>query len=55
MSDEQKITVAAGGPYLVSGGVPVMSEHGEPLTWKTDRLESVKAKVALCRCGASSN
>ena len=61
MSDEQKITVVAGGPYLVSGGVPVtsktpvMSEHGEPLTWKTDRLESVKAKVALCRCGASSN
>ncbi|MFT4774211.1 MAG: CDGSH-type Zn-finger protein [Ilumatobacter sp.] len=61
MSDEQKITVAAGGPYLVSGGVPVtsktpvMSEHGEPLTWKTDRPESVKEKVALCRCGASSN
>ena len=41
MNDEQKITVADGGPYLVSGNVsitsktPITSEHGEPLTWKT--------------------
>ena len=61
MSDEQKITVAPGGPYLVAGGIPiatktpVMSEHGEPLTWKTERGEEPKAMAALCRCGASSN
>ena len=61
MSDEQNITVLPGGPYLVAGSVPVtaktpiMSEHGEPLTWKTDRPDEVKEKAALCRCGASSN
>jgi CDGSH-type Zn-finger protein len=61
MADEQQITVAPGGPYLVSGGVPVtskvpiMSEHGEPLTWKTEAAAEAKPKVALCRCGASSN
>lgn len=61
MSEEQHITVAAAGPYLVAGHVPVtrkspvMSEHGEPLTWKTEAAEETKAKVALCRCGASAN
>ncbi len=60
MSD-QKITVAPDGPYLVSGAVPitsktaVVSEHGEPLTWKTERPVETKERVALCRCGASSN
>ena len=38
----QKITVRPNGPYIVRGGVPlvrktpVMSEHGEPLTWKKE-------------------
>lgn len=59
MTDEAKITVADGGPYLVSGAVPItskapiMSEHGEPLTWKTAAPSEVKERVALCRCGAS--
>ena len=40
MSDPQ-ITTAENGPYLVAGSVPlsrrepIMSEHGEPLTWRT--------------------
>jgi len=61
MNDEQHITVTPGGPYLLSGSVPVtskspiVSEHGEPLTWKTERSGETKSKVALCRCGASSN
>jgi CDGSH-type Zn-finger protein len=60
MNDEQKITVTDGGPYVVSGNVPITSktpitsEHGEPLTWKTEAADETKAKVALCRCGASS-
>ncbi len=60
MSDEQQIAVIEGGPYMVTGGVPVtvktpvVSEHGEPLTWKTSPAEEAKARVALCRCGASS-
>jgi CDGSH-type Zn-finger protein len=61
MSGEQVIKVADGGPYIVSGSVPVTSkrpiesEHGEPLTWKTTRPNETKPTVALCRCGASSN
>jgi CDGSH-type Zn-finger protein len=64
MSDEQpvqQIKVVEGGPYMVSGGLPlrskapIMSEHGEPLTWKTEPAEETKARYALCRCGASSN
>jgi CDGSH-type Zn-finger protein len=60
MSD-QLITVTDRGPYLVSGEVPltaktpVMSEHGEPLTWKTSRSTETRARYALCRCGASGN
>lgn len=60
MSDEQQITVIEGGPYMVTGSVPVtvktpvVSEHGEPLTWKTSPPQEAKARVALCRCGASS-
>ena len=61
MSDDQNITVAPGGPYIVRGGVPVttktpiMSEHGEPLTWKTEgRHDDAKPMAALCRCGQSS-
>ncbi|MGI9606926.1 MAG: CDGSH iron-sulfur domain-containing protein [Acidimicrobiales bacterium] len=61
MSDDQKITATDGGPYLVRGNVPITSktpitsEHGEPLTWKTDAVSDAKTRVALCRCGASSN
>lgn len=57
---EMKITTTPGGPYLVSGGVPVttktpvISEHGEPLTWQTAAAAEPKERVALCRCGASS-
>lgn len=61
MSDDQQIRVADDGPYMVSGGLPlttkapVMSEHGEPLTWKTGEQEETRARYALCRCGGSSN
>lgn len=61
MSDDQQIAVTPSGPYLVSGAIPVtskspiVSEHGEPLAWKTEKSGAPKSKVALCRCGASSN
>lgn len=61
MNDDQTISVTRGGPYLVSGNVrvtsktPVTSEHGEPITWKTAPASETRAKVALCRCGGSSN
>lgn len=61
MSDEQQIRVTEGGPYMVSGDVPltrkqpVLSEHDEPLTWKTESAGEQRARYALCRCGQSGN
>ena len=55
------ITVAANGPYLVSGGLPlrrrrdVQSELGEPMTWATTSTLETKDRYALCRCGQSGN
>jgi CDGSH-type Zn-finger protein len=59
--DSQRIEVQPNGPYLVSGSVPlrrkqrVVSEHGEPLTWKTVDAIDAPATYALCRCGGSSS
>lgn len=55
---EATIKVRKNGPYLVVGGVPltrkspVVSEHGEPLTWRTESLDD-RPTYALCRCGGS--
>lgn len=56
----RKITVRPNGPYIVRGGIslvrktPVISEHGEPLTWQKAGLQSPPDVYALCRCGNSS-
>ncbi|MEM7347384.1 MAG: CDGSH iron-sulfur domain-containing protein [Chloroflexota bacterium] len=61
MANEKKIVVKPDGPYIVSGNVPlvrksqVISEHGEPLTWKKDDVLETKETYALCRCGQSGN
>ncbi len=58
--EDQKITVRPRGPYLVRGGVPlvrktpIMSEHGEPLTWKMEGVLETADVYRLCRCGQSS-
>ncbi len=61
MTEEiRKITVRPDGPYLVRGGIPlvrktqVMSEHGEPLTWRKEGVVSTENAYRLCRCGQSS-
>jgi len=57
--NDQKIIVQPNGPYLVQGGIPlvrktqVMSEHGEPLTWKKGEVLKTGETYALCRCGKS--
>ncbi len=57
--ESQKITVRPNGPYIVRGGIPllrktqVMSEHGEPLTWKKEDVLSTGSTYRLCRCGHS--
>jgi len=56
-----RITVQANGPYLVLGGLPlrrkraVVSEHAEPLTWRTEDEVHISPGYALCRCGGSAN
>ena len=59
---EQRITVERDGPYHVQGAVPlrrirpILSEHGEPLTWRTAKRWSAAPDEAwLCRCGRSSD
>lgn len=59
-SGENKITIIKNGPYVVRGKVPlvrktqVVSEFGEPLTWKKDgEIEIEDEEYHLCRCGNS--
>jgi CDGSH-type Zn-finger protein len=56
----KKIEVWSNGPYLVIGEIPlvrktqVVSEYGEPLTWKKDGEIQTEEPYYLCRCGHSS-
>jgi CDGSH-type Zn-finger protein len=55
----KKIVVIKDGPYTVTGNVPltrkeqVVSEYGEPLTWKKSGTVATKETYNLCRCGRS--
>ena len=56
----KRIVVIKNGPYSVEGGVPlvaktqVVSEYGEPLTWRTDgAIDVSEGGYDLCRCGRS--
>lgn len=58
--NNKRIVVNEDGPYLVEGGIPlvskiqVVSEHGEPLTWqKTGEIDTGGGDYELCRCGHS--
>ena len=54
------VIVQTDGPYVVTGPVPlrdrrpVVSEHGEPLTWRSEPASEQRPVYALCRCGESS-
>jgi len=58
--NERKVIVQPNGPYIVQRGIPlvrkspVMSEHGEPLTWKKGETLTIQSNYLLCRCGKSS-
>jgi CDGSH-type Zn-finger protein len=62
MADKPRvwIEVEADGPYIVHGPIPlvrkvqVVSEHGEPLTWRKDVMIPTGESYDLCRCGESS-
>ncbi len=58
----KRIVIMKDGPYVVEGDVPlvgktqVVSEHGEPLTWRKDGEITVsQGEYHLCRCGQSGN
>jgi CDGSH-type Zn-finger protein len=56
-----KITVTKDGPFIVTGGVPLIEQEicnddeGYCRTWKTTRTWPVQEQYALCRCGRSKN
>ncbi len=63
---DPRIEIEIDGPYRVYGEVPlvhktqVVSEYGEPLTWKKERVyETPKSNqsdhYSLCRCGHSKD
>ncbi|MFC2015522.1 CDGSH iron-sulfur domain-containing protein [Chloroflexota bacterium] len=55
----RKIVVTEDGPYVVHGSVPlvhktqIVSEYGEPLTWKLLQVFETPEVYELCRCGES--
>jgi len=55
----KKIFIDFDGPYHVEGDIPlvrktqVVSEYGEPLTWKKEETLITKGSYLLCRCGRS--
>ncbi len=55
----KRIVVRKNGPYIVHGDVPlvrkaqVVSEYGEPLTWKKGEAIETSEIYTLCRCGQS--
>lgn len=59
VTGEERIVVTKDGPYVVHGHVPlvhkiqIVSEHGEPLTWKKERSLDAPETYDLCRCGRS--
>jgi CDGSH-type Zn-finger protein len=60
-TDGKRIVILQGGPYLVQGEIPlasktqVVSEYGEPLTWKKEHVLETTGEYELCRCGQSEN
>jgi len=57
--DGYKIQVSKNGPYLVSGGVPILKQtiicdsEGTSFEWRVETKYSLQEKCLLCRCGQS--
>jgi CDGSH-type Zn-finger protein len=55
------IEIEFNGPYIVHGRIPlvrktqVVSEYGEPLTWKKEETIPTDETYHLCRCGHSKD
>jgi CDGSH-type Zn-finger protein len=61
MAKNAKIKVTKDGPYLVTGGIPLLrmiienDSHGEPCKWREVQRYPHRESYALCRCGKSKN
>jgi CDGSH-type Zn-finger protein len=59
--DEKRIRVIKNGPYIVSGGIPLLIKEirndaeGYCSTWSDIRTFPLQKQYALCRCGHSNN
>jgi CDGSH-type Zn-finger protein len=59
--EPKKIKVSKNGPYLVSGGVPVIRQtiiadsEGTAIEWRDEAKFPLQEKCGLCRCGHSKN
>ncbi len=55
-----RITISENGPYIVSGGVPliraeiVVNEQGESVAWREIERIPTRDSYTLCRCGRSA-
>jgi CDGSH-type Zn-finger protein len=58
---KSKIRVTKNGPYLVSGGIPLVEQiigidaEGNPRGWRTGKKYPTQENYSLCRCGRSKN
>ena len=61
VATEPLIKVQPNGPYEIHGNIPlvrkslVMSEHGDPLSWRNGPVLPSGERYLLCRCGHSRN
>ena len=59
--EKGKIKVSKNGPYLVSGGIPLVEQivgidvEGYPHGWRAGQKYSTKENYSLCRCGRSKD
>jgi CDGSH-type Zn-finger protein len=61
MVKKAKIKVTKDGPYLVTGGIPLLrmiietDSHGDSCTWREVERYPHRERYTLCRCGKSRN
>lgn len=61
MVKNAKIKVTKNGPYLVTGGIPLLrmiietDKYGDPCRWRKVQKYPQRENYTLCRCGKSKN
>ena len=61
MAKNAKIKIMKDGPYLVTGGIPLIrmivenDSYGDPYRWREVERYSQRERYTLCRCGKSKN